>query len=460
MQDKPGLRGITVWPRRNGKDLVALNILVAKAIQRVGLYLYLGPLHTQTRQIVWLGGTNEGRKFLDYIPREFVKAQRNAVMEIDLINGSMIKVVGSDQYDSLMGLNCVGAVFTEYSLQRPEAWDYIRPMMAANGGWALFNGTPRGLNHMHGMMKMAEKNDDWFAQYLTRDDTGFPTEEQIEEERRAGMKESLIEQEFYCSWTASTESAFIPLDIVEPTVRPEAEISGREYNHEPRILGCDVAYSAKGDKAAICYRQGRKVHFLRWYRGMDNMAFANEIARFIKLVNPHAVFIDNGRGEGVISRLDQMGHSHLVRGIHFGGKVYEEGIANMKALMWTRMMEWFLDPNKPDMTGLDNCQYANEEVEEQLVKELSTPFQVVDEKNQIKVESKAQLKTRGVSSPDLAESLGLTFAEEVEPDDIPSPRLQELGLNQDMLDQIARNEANASYNYLGYMDSLGDYSVN
>ena len=76
--------------------------------------------------------------------------------------------------------------------------------------------------------------------------------------------------------------------------------------------------------------------------------------------------------------------------------------------------------------------------EEQLVKELSTPFQVVDEKNQIKVESKAQLKTRGVSSPDLAESLGLTFAEEVEPDDIPSPRLQELGLNQDMLDQIRK----------------------
>jgi len=289
MQDKPGLRGITIWPRRNGKDLIALNILIAKAIQRVGLYLYLGPLHTQTRQIVWLGGTNEGRKFLDYIPKALVSAKRNAVMEIELVNGSMIKVVGSDQYDNLMGLNCIGAVFTEYSLQRPEAWDYIRPMMAANGGWALFNGTPRGLNHMHRMYRMAQRNEHWFCQYLTRDDTNVPTLKAIEEERNGGMKESLIEQEFFCSWDSSTEDVFIPLDLIAPVIKPEAEIQPITYQHEPRIFGVDVAYAAKGDKAVICYRQGRKVHFVRWYQGMDNMAFANEISRFIKIIKPHVV---------------------------------------------------------------------------------------------------------------------------------------------------------------------------
>ena len=457
MQDKPGLRGLTVWPRRNGKGLIALNILIAKAIQRVGLYLYLGPLHTQTRQIVWLGGTNEGKKFLDYIPPQIVKARRNSVMEIELVNGSMIKVVGSDQYDSLMGLNCVGAVFTEYSLQRPEAWDYIRPMMSANGGWALFNGTPRGLNHMHKMAQMAKRNDSWFYQYLTRDDTGVPTVEAIAEERSAGMKESLIEQEFYCSWTASTESAFIPLDIVAPTVKEGAELQPKDYNYEPRILGCDVAYSAKGDKATIAYRQGRKVHFLRWYRGMDNMAFAAEIARFIKLVKPHAVFIDAGRGEGVISRLEQMGYGHLVIGVHFGGKVYEEGIANMKALMWVRMMEWFMDPNKPDMYGLDHAEYYNEDVEEQLVAELSTPFQLLDEKNQIKVEPKSSLKQRGVGSPDLAEGLCLTFAEIIETEDIRMEQLaEEHGLSIDTL--LALDGQQPEYDPLNYMDTLTNAS--
>jgi len=451
MQNKAGLRGLTVWPRRNGKDLIALNILIAKAIQRVGLYLYIGPLHTQVRQIVWMGGTNEGKKFLDFIPKQLIKAKRNSQMEVEIINDSMIKLVGSDQFDSLMGLNAVGAVFTEYSLQRPEAWDYIRPMMAENGGWALFNGTPRGLNHMHAMAQMAKKNPSWFYQYLTRDDTGIPSLAAIEEDRRAGMRESLIEQEYYCSWTASTESTFIPLDIVAPTITMEAELCEKDYDFAPRILGCDVAYSAKGDKATICYRQGRKIHFLRWYRGVDNMAFANEIVRFIKIVKPHAVFIDAGRGEGVISRLEQLGYGHLVRGIHFGGKVYEEGYSNMKALMWSRAENWFLDTNIPDMTGLDYAKYSNEEVEEQLIAELSAPFKIIDEKNQIKVESKQALKARGVSSPDLAEGLTLTFAEEVESDDVPNKRLEELGITADMLGQLENTRTYDPLNYMGGM---------
>ena len=454
MQDIDGLRAITVWPRRNGKDLIALNILVAKAIQRVGLYLYIGPLHTQTRQIVWLGGTNEGKKFLDYIPPQFVKAKRNSQMEIELVNGSMIKVVGSDQYDSLMGLNCIGAVFTEYSLQRPEAWDYIRPMMAENGGWALFNGTPRGLNHMYIMHRMAGSNDKWFSQYLTRDDTGVPTLEAIADDRAGGMRESLIEQEYYCSWTSSSEEVFLPLDIIKPAIEPGAELREKDYNHQPRVFGVDVAYAAKGDKATIFYRQGRKLHFARWYRGMDNMAFAREIARLIKIIRPHRVFIDAGRGEGVISRLEQMGYSHLVSGVHFGGKVYEEGLANMKALMWSRMLEWFMDPNKPDMTGLDTAFHHNEEVEEQLITELSTPYMQTDEKNQIKVEPKSSLKSRGMGSPDLAEGLALTFAEIVEPEDMSVSRLDELGLSPELIAQLNDRENESHYDPLSYMDSL------
>lgn len=453
MQDRVGLRGLTVWPRRNGKDLVALNILTMKAMHRVGLYLYIGPLQTQTRQIVWMGGTDHGRKFLDYIPLAFVKKKRNSQMEVDLINGSMIKVVGSDQYDSLMGLNAVGAVFTEYSLQRPEAWDYIRPMMANNGGWALFNGTPRGLNHMHGMSRMAEGNPNWFYQYLTRDQTGYPTLEAIQADREAGMRESLIEQEYYCNWTASTEEAFIPLDIIAPTV--DVVLEEKEYNFEPRVFGCDVAYAAKGDKAVIAFRQGRKLHFVRAYQGLDNMAFAREIAKAIKEFKPHAVFIDAGRGEGVISRLEQLGFDHIVIPVHFGGKVYDEGIANMKALMWTRMESWFMSQNKPSIHGIDYHDWANDEVQETLVTELSTPFKEIDEKNNIKVESKKSLKTRGVDSPDLAEALGLTFAEELDADDYPTERQEQLGITPEILAQL--NEPQQEYDPLNYMDSIMNY---
>lgn len=454
MQDKEGLRALTIWPRRNGKDLVALNILTAKAIQRPGLYLYIGPLHTQTRQIVWTGQTNHGSGFLDYIPKKLVKKKRESLMEIELVNGSIIKVVGSDRYDSLMGLNAVGAVFTEYSLQRPEAWDYIRPMMAENGGWALFNGTPRGLNHMHGMAKMAEKNPKWFYQYLTRDDTGRPSLQAIDDDRRGGMKEAKIEQEYYCSWTSSNESVFIPLDLIDPCLKASSQLGPESYSHEPRIFGCDVAYAAKGDKATICYRQGRKIHFLRTYQGRDNMAFANEIVKFIKLIKPHAVFIDAGRGEGVISRLHALGYDHIVFGIHFGGKVYEEGIANMKALMWTRALTWFLNPNKPDLYNIDNSQYSNGDVEEQLAKELSTPMMIEDEKNMVRVEPKSSLKSRGEESPDLADGLCLTFAEELQSEDLMDPKLEEMGITPELWDQLNTMDNESSYDPMNHAQSL------
>lgn len=453
MQDKPGLRALTVWPRRNGKDLIALNILIAKAAQRPGLYLYIGPFHNQTRQIVWMGATNEGRKFLDFIPSQLITAVRTSVMEIDLFNGGMIKLVGSDHYDSLMGLNCIGAVFTEYSLQRPEAWDYIRPMMTGNGGWALFNGTPRGLNHMYKMARMAAKNDDWFYQYLTRDDTGYPSEEAIEADRRSGMKESLINQEYYCQWEASSDEVFIPLEVVMPTIQDDAEIEPSLYTHAPRILGADVAYSATGDFATLFYRQGRKVHFGRRYKGMDNMAFADEIARFIRQIRPHAVFIDAGRGEGVISRLDRLGFSDVVVPVHFGAKVYVEGIANMKALMWDRMLSWFMSDNKPDMTNLDECSYSNSEIEEDLVTEITTPFMILNEKNEVQVESKKSLKSRGVPSPDLAEGLALTFAEVIEREPI-NEKLEQMGLDPEDAASIVAQYQQESYDPLTYADSL------
>ena len=96
-------------------------------------------------------------------------------MRFELINGSQIKLCGSDNIDSILGTNPYGVVFTEFSLHKPEAWDYIRPILADNGGWALFNGTPRVLNHFYQLYKAAEKDPKWFTMHLTRDDTGHPT---------------------------------------------------------------------------------------------------------------------------------------------------------------------------------------------------------------------------------------------------------------------------------------------
>ena len=114
------------------------------------------------------------------------------------------------------------------------------------------------------------------------------------------------------------------------------------------------------------------------------------------------------------------------------------------------MLDWFTDTKKPDMSNLDECKYANEPVEEELVYQLSLPYMDRDETNQTKVESKSSLKTRGEKSPDLAEGLGLTFAVELEMDEIPTPRQEILGIG--MEDTIVEKP----YNPLDYMDDYAN----
>ena len=105
-------------------------------------------------------------------------------------------------------------LFSEYSLHKPQAWNYLRPILAQNNGWALFNGTPRGKNHAYTLYQAAKKNPKWFTELLTVNDTRRPdntpivSKQAIDEERSAGMPPELIEQEFYCSFEAGMVGSY------------------------------------------------------------------------------------------------------------------------------------------------------------------------------------------------------------------------------------------------------------
>jgi len=404
-------RGLTVWPRRNGKDLIGLNILVAKAIQRVGTYLYVGPFATQTRNIIWTGANKEGRRFLDYIPQELIKKKYETTKEILLVNDSLIRITGSDDPDSLVGGNPVGLVGTEYSLWRDGVLDLLRPIFAENDGWFLLNGTPRGYNHMYQMaqtiavdpsMSGARNPDKWFYQYLNRDMTGYPSIEAIQDDRESGMSESKIQQEYYCEWTASSEEICIPLDIIEPCVTTKLHPS--EYENEPIVMGVDVAFAVKGDKATIAIRQGRKLYPVQAFQGLDAMDFADKIVIAIKEYNPSMLFIDAGMGDGVISRLRRLGYGEMVVPINFGGKPEMDMFANRTSEMWVRTRDWL---NKTEARPL----IPNDD---ELIRELSSPMlDTRDERGKVRIESKKSRASRGIRSTDKADAVILTHAEEM-----------------------------------------------
>ena len=224
-------RGCAVWHRRAGKDSCALNLTARDMFRRVGTYWHLFPEQAQARRAIWNGIDRAGRRIIDQMLPPAVRARTSAQeMLIETVNGSIWQMAGSDNFDSLVGSNPVGVVFSEWALSHPDAWEYLRPILVENEGWALFIYTPRGRNHGHATYLRALEAETWFCEKLTVDDTGLITPAQIEEERRAGMSDGKIGQEFYCSFDADIDEQLIPHDLVSAAMA--RKLTGRGLGGE------------------------------------------------------------------------------------------------------------------------------------------------------------------------------------------------------------------------------------
>ncbi len=185
-----------------------INWIQRALAERPGLYWHCFPTYNQGRKIAWEGMTRDGRKFLDHFHPQLISGHNNTDMRVSFKNGAVYQVVGSDNPDRLVGANPVGVVFSEYALQDPRAWDYIRPILVENKGWAVFIYTPRGRNHGYDLLRIADRNTRWFSQILGIDKTDIVSTEDIQHERDAGMPEEMVEQEFYCSFDAALVGAY------------------------------------------------------------------------------------------------------------------------------------------------------------------------------------------------------------------------------------------------------------
>lgn len=209
LENKKYRRILVIMPRRSGKDIVCWNLIIRAAIRKVAVYYYIFPTYSQAKKVIWDSITNSGLKFLDFIPKELIESTNSQEMKIRLKNGSVIQLVGSDNVDSLVGSNPYGIVFSEYALQDPRAYQYLRPILLANNGWALFESTPRGKNHMYELYNIAKESPDWFCYKIGLDETQHISLHEIEKERDEGLiSEDLIQQEYYCSFEMGVEGSY------------------------------------------------------------------------------------------------------------------------------------------------------------------------------------------------------------------------------------------------------------
>lgn len=202
-------RIVLIFHRRAGKDKMCLNLVAREMWENVGNYYYAFPTYSQGKKALWEGRGKDGIAYLDHFPEALRDGKPNeTAMQVRYKNGSLFQVIGTAEIDTIVGTNPRGIIYSEYSLQNPRAWDLMRPVLAENDGWAIFNYTPRGRNHGFKLYEMAKENPKWWVSKLTVDDTHVLSPEDIEEERRAGMTEDLIQQEFYCSFTSAIQGSY------------------------------------------------------------------------------------------------------------------------------------------------------------------------------------------------------------------------------------------------------------
>lgn len=164
--ERGGLRADQVAHRRWGKDDVSLHWAARAAHMRVGVYWHMLPEASQARKAIWdaVNPRTGKRRIDEAFPKELRKTTREDQMFIVFKNGSTWQVLGSDNYDSLVGSPPIGCVFSEWSIAKPNAWNYIRPILAENGGWAVFIWTPRGRNHATRAYEARARDPNWWTQ--------------------------------------------------------------------------------------------------------------------------------------------------------------------------------------------------------------------------------------------------------------------------------------------------------
>lgn len=178
---------VLAWHRRAGKDEIALHNAAIKAMQRVGNYWHLLPEQEQARKALWESvNPRTGRvRWKDAFPPEIIHHVDNQGMKLTFKNGSTWQLLGSDNYNSLVGTTPVGMTFSEAALADPAAFAFFRPILLENNGWSLHISSVRGKNHFYNLFQTANDDPDGFAELLSAEDSGVFTPLQLAMERKA-----------------------------------------------------------------------------------------------------------------------------------------------------------------------------------------------------------------------------------------------------------------------------------
>lgn len=215
---------VLCWSRQMGKDSVCGIFMFMQALKVTGNYFYTFPYTIDARRAFWEKiEDHTGKRFLDQLPKELIKRRSDQEMSLELINGSIIRVLGFDSDpEQARGFSPNGVVFSEAAQMDPRVFSNMEPAIEMNNAWKVINSTPFDENHFDKMYKNAVISKDWhcsLVQTYYQNQEGFyytkPQEYFTSVVNSGMMTQEQVEREYGCSWKAQVHGSIYGPQILQ-----------------------------------------------------------------------------------------------------------------------------------------------------------------------------------------------------------------------------------------------------
>jgi hypothetical protein len=309
------------------------------------------------------------------------------------VEGRLWSSENPDAYAGVHNYDGVMVIFDEASGIDDAIWAVTSGFFTENTPnrfWLAFSNPRRNSGYFYECFHA--KREFWRTQVVdarTVEGTDKAVYQQIIDEY--GPDSSQAHVEVYGEFPNASDDQFISAQIVDDAMkRPRYKDQSA-----PIVLGVDPARFG-ADATVIAVRQGRDIVDIKRYRGDDTMTVVGHIIDAIEEYSPAMVVIDEGGvGGGVVDRLKEQ--RYKVRGVNFGNKSKNPLMyGNKRAEMWGAMREWLKSASIPS--------------DRMLKSDLISPMMKPDSKGTIFLESKKDMRARGLASPDAADAICVTFA--------------------------------------------------
>jgi hypothetical protein len=309
------------------------------------------------------------------------------------VEGRLWSAENPDAYAGVHNFDGVLVIFDEASGIDDSIWAVTAGFFTENTPnrfWMAFSNPRRNTGYFYETFN--SKRDFWKTRVVdarTVEGTDKAVYQRIIDEY--GPDSSQAHVEVYGMFPNAGDDQFIGADLVDDAMkRPKYQDASA-----PIIIGVDPARFG-ADATVIAVRQGRDIVKIMRHRGDDTMTVVGHVIEAIEEYKPTLVVIDEGGlGAGIVDRLKEQ--RYKIKGVNFGNKSSHPVMyGNKRAEMWGKMREWLKSAAIPNDRFLKT--------------DLISPMMKPDSRGTIFLESKKDMKARGLASPDAADAIAVTFA--------------------------------------------------